>query len=364
MRGINHHEDFGWAAAVRGGGKGGKGGSQQLQVDTAVDPETGHTFTSTPINVARGEVKPASVQLAEFQEARRGQQQQESQTAQQKAEAKAQQEETNFQGLKSSAYDTAMQDAIRAFKGAGVDPNAYMADYITPELQRRAASIQDKDPNPLATLDPEGLGQTILGQATSARRNQLTNQLNSVFSPNYANTALSDAVASPYESQILDEQFNPLMASLTNAQKRGQLNDVGYQGALDALNQKRSAAQSQIHSLGQNILGQGRSSLNDLISGARSDINNASLSSNIDPTSYWNAAASKAADLTSGFGGSLRSAVGGTQFADLTDLLNAGGMRQGATNAPKAATTAGALSDVAVDEDPNKKRGLGNVGAF
>ena len=363
MRGINHHEDFGWSAAPRGG-KGGKGAPPTLQVDTAVDPETGQTFKSTPVNVMRGEVKQADQQLAEFQAQRRAQQEQQAGRDREAAAAKSAQEASDFQGRKSSAYDAAMQDAMRAFTNAGVNPQDYMANYIQPELQRRSARIQANDPNPMATLDPEGLGADIVNQATSARRGQLTNALNSVFTPNYANTALSDAIATPYETQILGEQFDPLMTSLQNAQKRGQLNDVGYQGALDALNQKKSAAQSQIHSLGQNILSQGRSSLNDLISGARTDVNNASLASNIDPTSYWNQAASKAADLSSGFGGSLRSAVGGTQFADLTDLLNAGGMRQGATNSPMAATTAGALTGDVLGEDETKKRGLGSTGAF
>ena len=240
-----------------------------------------------------------------------------------------------------------------------------MTNYITPALQKRAASIQDLDPNPMATLDPEGLGASIVQQALGDRRNQVTNALNTVFTPNYANTMLPDTLASPYETQILNEQFDPLVASLQNASKRGQLNDVGLQGATDLLNQKKSAASSQIHTLGQNILAQDRTGLNDLISGARSDINNMSLAGNIDPTTYWNQAASKAADYTSGFGGALRSAVGNTQFGDLTDLLNAGGMRQGATNAPMAAQTTGALTgDMTSNEDPTKKRGLGSTGAF
>lgn len=364
MRGINHHEDFGWAAALRGG-KGGKGAPPQLQVDSATDPETGHVFTSTPVNVMRGEVKPAAQQLQEFQDARRAQQQTQSQQDQAAAAAKSAQEETDFTGRRQSAYDQAMQDAVRSFTNAGVDPQNYMANYIQPALQKRLASVQDKDPNPMATLDPEGLGASIVQQALGDRRGQVTNALNSVFTPNYANTALPDTIASPFEAQILNEQFDPLVQSLHNAQVRGQLNDVGYQGAMDALNQKKSAAQSQIHSLGQNILSQDRSGLNDLVSGARTDVNNMNLGSSVDPTTYWNQAASKAADYTSGFGGALRSAVGNTQFADLTDLLNAGGMRQGATNSPMAAQTTGALTgDMTSTEDPTKKRGLGSTGAF
>lgn len=364
MRGFNHHEDFGWSNAPRGG-KGGKGAPPQLQVDSATDPETGHVFTSTPVNVMRGEVKPAAQQLQEFQDARNAQRQQQSQSDQAAAAAKSAADEGTFQTNKQGAYDQAMKDVTQAFTNAGVNPQDYMANYIAPALQKRLASVQDKDPNPMATLDPEGLGASIVNQATSDRRGQVTNALNSVFTPTYANTALPDTISSPYETQILNEQFNPMIDALNNAQKRGQLNDIGYQGAMDALNQKKSAAQSQIHTLGQNILGQDRAGLNDLISGARSDVNNMQLGSSVDPTTYWNQAASKAADYTSGFGGALRSAVGGTQFASLNDLLNAGGMRQGAVNSPASAQTTGAISGPATPEDdPTKKRGLGNVGSF
>lgn len=352
-------------AGVRGGGKGGGKSAPTLQVDTAVDPETGQTFQSTPVNVAMGQVKPASAQLAEYQAQRRQQQQAQSDADKATAAQKAADAEAAFGTRKNDAYNTAYQEAVKAFNNAGVNTSDYVSSYIKPELDRRYASIQDLDPNPLATLNPDTLGSTIVNQATADRRTQATNALNSVFTPNYANTALPDTLTAPTETTLLNEQFDPLSAQLQNAQKRGQLNSVGYNAALDALNQKKSAAQSQIHSLGQNILAQDRSGLNDVISGARSDVNNLSLASSFNPTDYWNNAAGKAADYTSGFGGALRNAVGGTKFADLTDLLNAGGAVQGATNSPAAATTTGALSGtLASPDDATKKRGLGNVGAF
>jgi hypothetical protein len=77
---------------------------------------------------------------------------------------------------------------------------------------------------------------------------------------------------------------------------------------------------------------------------------------------------------TSSFGGALRDAVGDTKFADISDLINAGGAVQGSQNPnainptgkPTTADGGGALSPAYVSDDELAKRGrgLGNTGAF
>jgi hypothetical protein len=108
--------------------------------------------------------------------------------------------------------------------------------------------------------------------------------------------------------------------------------------------------------------------LDDYISGARSDVNNLTLSSTFDPSTYGSTAANKAAGFTSDFGGALRNAVGQTKFADLSELINAGGAVQGAQN-PNAANPLGGTAGtspayVAPDILEQQKRGLGNTGSF
>jgi hypothetical protein len=363
-------------AGMRGGGKGGGGGSDnrfESKPIVLTDPVNGKTFTEETNPYLRymqpnnGVGSSAQDRLNAEIAQRQAEEKAASDQAKAAADAKAQQAEGTFQTTRGNAYNDAMQAAIRAFSGQGVDPNTYMSNYITPTLQRQFNSIQDLDPNPYAAF-PTSLGDTIVNQATSDRRTQLLNQLNSTFTPTYASTALPDTLTGQYAGSIVDEQFNPLMDQLGNAQKRGTLTDRGYTAALDALNQKKSAALSSVTNLGQGILSTDRSALDDYIRGARSDINSATLGANIDPSSYFGGAQSKAQGFTSDFSGALRNAVGGTKFADIQDLINAGGAVQGANN-PTAANPAGGPGGTAPAFQPddvlaNQKRGLGNQGAF
>lgn len=367
-------------AGMRGGGKGGRGGgtdwrTEALRETSLVDPTTGEVYTSTPWSVMQGG-KSAADQLNERIRARMAEQQtakqqaaeQEKQQAAADATTNANSEanlEKTFQERKSSAYNTALADAMASFQKAGVDPNNYLEKYINPSLARISAGIQDKDPNPLAAF-PTSLGASIVDQATADRRNQLTNQYNTMFGANYSNTALPDTLTGSYIDQILKEQFDPLRSQLQNAQKRNTLTGTGYQAALDRLTQKESSARSTISDLGSNILSGYRSSLDDLISGGRSNISSLSLGGAFDPTEYQTRASNLVKQDVGNFGGALRGAVGNSQFADLTDLLNAGGNVQGAFD-PLAATNpyGGGNKLKTPDEDlATRKRGLGNTGAF
>ena len=307
--------------------------------------------------------KSAQDQLNEEIAQRQAGEQATSDAAKAQTAADAATKESTFQTTRQGAYDTALQGIMRQFQLQGVDPNQYMESDIKPALQRQFQSIQDLDPNPTAAFSPD-LGSTIMNNITSGRRTQATNQLNSIFTPTYAQNMLPDATTGNYVSSLVNEQFDPLMQGLTNASKRGTLTGAGYQAALDALNQKKAAATSTVQNLGMDILGKDRSQLNDYISGARSDVNNLNLSTQFDPSTYQGGAASKAQGFLSDFGGALRSAVGDTKYASLSDLINAGGAVQGAQNPNAANPLATAGGVVPPPDDSNTKRGLGSTGAF
>jgi hypothetical protein len=356
-------------AGLRGGGKGGGGGGRSddgswMKETTLVDPVTGEAYTSSPWSMYQGG-KSASDQLNERIRARKGEEQQASTTAAQAAAEKTATDTVNFQGKRQSAYDTALQDTMRAFQNQGVDPNAYRSTYIDPALNRINAGIADLDPNPMGAF-PTSLGDTIVNQATSDRRSQLKNQYDAIFNPNYSSTVLPDSTTSSYIDQILGEQFDPLSAQLTNAQKRHTLTDVGYNAALGRLDQKKAAARDTVSNLGANILSGYRSSLDDLIGRGRSDIAGLGLSNQFDPNAYTSKAQNLVNTDLSNFGGALRNAVGGSEFASLSDLINTGGAVQGATN-PTAANPRGGGGPTGMTPDEelaSKKRGLGNTGAF
>jgi hypothetical protein len=243
-----------------------------------------------------------------------------------------------------------------------------MQSDIVPTLQRQFQSVQDLDPNPTAAF-PTNLGDTIVNNVLSGKRTQSLNALNNIFTPNYAQNVLPDATTGNYVNDVVNQQFDPLMAQLTNAQKRGTLTDPGYQAALDKFNTAKTGATNTVQNLGAGILSSDRSALNDYISGARSDVNSLTLGQAFDPKSYSDVASGKVTSDLSNFGGALQNAVGDTKFANISDLINAGGAVQGSQN-PNATNPTGPKVPSAGDDAPpppdttNLQRGLGNVGAF
>lgn len=356
---------------VYGGGKGG-GGAPAADYSShplvLTDPVNGKTFTQETNPRLLGLFPQKSGSSAQDQlnaeiADRQAQEHTDSEAAKAKTAQDAIDAQTKFQGSRDTAYNDALAAVQRSFNQAGVDPSKYMESDIIPELQRSKNAIKDLDPNPASGF-ASNLGQTILGNLTSGARSKATTSLNSIFTPTYANNLLPDSIASPFVDQILNEQFDPLSAQLTNAQKRGSLNDVGYQAALNALNQKKTAARSNITNIGQGIIGQDRTDIEGIASSARDRANTLSLTDTFDPTSFTTQAQGRAQTDLSNFGGALRSAIGDTPFATLPDLLNAGGAVQGATN-PSATNPLG-IGGVPPADDPlkNQQRGLGNQGAF
>jgi hypothetical protein len=358
------------------GGKGGGGSAPYTPPPPTVltDPVSGKSFIQSNNAFDYDSSKPsAAEQLNAEIDQRKAEEKAASDAAKAQTAQQTQQATADFTGRKQAAYDTALQNVMRQFQLQGADPNAYMDTDIKPALQRQLQSVQDNDPNPTAAFSSD-LGSTIIGNVLSGKRTQAGTALKNTFSPTYADTALPDSLTGQYANTILSEQFDPLSAQLTNAQKRGTLSGAGYQAAVDAMNQKRTAAAATIGDLGKGILSADRSGINDYISGAKSDVNNLGLTDNFDPSTYANTAAGKVSSDIGAFGGALRNAVGDTKFADISSLINAGGAVQGGMNpnaanpggVPGQATGGGQLSPsfIAQDELAKQKRGLGNTGAF
>jgi hypothetical protein len=354
-------------AGLRGGGKGGGGGGGYTPPAPIVytDPVNGKSFTQQ-VDAYGNPVGPAAQDLLNQEISDR--QAAEKQTSDAAALKKQQDDAAaleKFNTNKSTAYSDALNNVMHQFTQQGVDPNQYLESDINPALQRQLHSIRDLDPNPASAFSPD-LGSTIINSLTGSKRTGAATKLDQLFSPTYSSTAIPDSLTGQYADTLLDEQFNPLNEQLMNAKKRGTLTDAGYNAALSTAAQKRSAGRATIGDLGSGIISRERGALDDYIGKARSDANALSLSANFDPNVYQMGARNLADTDISNFGGALRSAVGGTQFATLGDLINAGGAVQGANN-PNAANPLGtpALGAGAIaDQDPNKKRGLGSTGAF
>lgn len=356
--------------AVFGGGKGGGGGGSGFTTPTPTvltDPVSGASFIQN--YDAYGQPTGNSAQDALNAEiaSRQGNEKATSDAATQATKDKAAADEQTFQTRLGTANTTGRTQVENYFRNQGLDPSRYGND-INPALTAAYNSVGDLDPNPSAAF-PGTLGASILNDITSGSRTRAGNQLSSLFAPTYADTSLGYSNMDPYVSQILTSQFDPLSSQLDVAHKRGTLRDSGYNAALDAMKTSRTAAESQIRNTGQGILDKDRSSVNDYISNAKTNVGNMTQGQleSFDPSTYSSGASDLVGRELGTLGGDITSAIGNTKFADLQTLLNAGGSAQGvgdpsAINPNSAATGGGgALPTV---QDPNVRRGLGTTGAF
>jgi hypothetical protein len=343
------------------------------------DPVSGKTFTqeTNPYLVQFMSPKPRSAQeqLNEEITQRQADEKAKSDAAAAKAATDAATAESNFQTARGTAQTNARAGANQFFTSQGLDP-ARFAPLLETELARETGTIKDLDPNPTGAFDAN-LGQNILNQYTTAGRTRATSAVNDLFSPTFSQDRFSNTAADPFINDILNEQFNPVSASLTFARDRGQLSPQGFAAATDLLGTKRTAAESQVRGLANSALTTDRKSIDDLISGAKTTAGGltADQFDTFNPTSFRSAADTKINQEMGSLGGDIRNAVGQTKFVDLSELLGAGGQAQGPTQTAPGGTP-GALGGGGGDpSDPTaalaeqakrnaSQRGLGSQGAF
>lgn len=369
-----HIDHLSFGGVFGGGGKGGGGSSYTPPPTVYTDPVNGMSFTDDPFQFyplgtdvnSIPTPKTGSQKLNEEIAARQAQEAQQSAAQQAQTDQQNTQNEATFQQRLGDATNQGRANIEQYFRSQGLDPTQYAGD-IGNAINTARSSVADLDPNPMAAFDPN-LGAQIVNQLTSGKQNQALSSFNSIFGPTYSQDRLSLDAINPSIDQVLSSQFDPLGQQLINAQKRNTLNDTGYQAALDALNGKRTAARSTLNTLGSGIINSDRSALDSYLSGGRNAASSLTLNNFglFDPNSYLNEANSMVGNDLSNLTGDLTNAVGDTKFADLTELLNAGGSVQGANN-PSATNLNGDVPTAAYIADQalkNQKRGLGTVGAF
>ena len=341
-------------AGVRGGsGKGGSGGGDLglSGQSSFVDPVSGKAY-----NNAQG--------LNEAIDFRKGEELTQSVAQEQAGKVAEEQRRTDFNSRSAQAALQGGQNVDQYFRNYGVDPERYRGE-INLSTNTAQKSIPDMDPNPLSVYD--NLGARIFNELTGGRQTQATARLNEIFTPTYAENKLQYGAIDPFVNDILNSQLDPLSAQLGNAQKRGSLNDTGYQAALDALAKSRTSGASTLRNIGTGVIDTDRAGIDSYISGARNDASSLMLNNadTFDPNQYAVGAQTRVDNYLSSLGGDIQNALGDTAFTDLASLLNAGGAVQGA-NDPSAANPNGLptpnwIADQALKTKP---RGLGTEGAF
>ena len=270
------------------------------------------------------------------------------------------QRRSGFTSALDAAGTAAQNRANATLQARGLDPNAF-GDTISRSIADQRAMVPDLDANPASYFSSDFV-DNILNTEQNNRRTGYVNQVNSLFPVNddfarFGDTADDDAITG-----LLTTQRDAARRSVDMARNRGNLNQTGYDAALQSLEEMFNAGNAQAQSVGSGILSGYRGQLKGIADDARNTAGSYTLGSTFDPTSYQQRYNSTADDLSGRLSGDISAALGGESFFDLGDIITRGGNAQGATN-PRTA-----LTDVLAERERqrNTERGVGggSTGVF
>lgn len=260
----------------------------------------------------------------------------------------------------SSAVEGARARTLQDISGRGLDANMFTSE-IDQMLNSIRGQVPQLDNNPGSYFANQNIADIVLGNATTNRRTQYSNQINNMFGNDFANQRVASTADDSYIDSILGEQYNPALEQIQRAFERGTVNEQGFQTAMNSLNNQRTTAAANLQQTGGGLLQSIRDSLSGVGNEARNAASNYQLGTTFDPTSYQSRADTIFNEGMSGLEGNLRNAIGGQQFFDIGSILNQGRTAQGTANNNNRALFDAFQAD---EQNKNKQRGLGTQGVF
>lgn len=284
----------------------------------------------------------------------------------------------------SVAREMAMQDEAQERKDFDLalgGNRANARENINRQFDRRGVAISPEyDDQIIAALDlaqqgmtfntgrntfDSNLGSTILDDIRGAQVRDYQGAINEFAPEGFTKNAFTSTSDDAVIDAILAEQFGEASDSVLRARDRGTLNDQGFDYAMSNLDMQRKAANSRLQDTGGGILEGYRGQLGNLADTARTSAGNFDFGDTFDPNFYRDQIESTQGELGGRLEGDIRNAIGGEQFFNVADLIQKGGVGQGAQNTGLGAQSGGLL---AAFSDRNKKeaqqRGLGTQGSF
>jgi hypothetical protein len=188
------------------------------------------------------------------------------------------------------------------------------------------------------------------------QRNQYQNQVRSQL-PRSLDSHMLDATI----NQVLNDQGSEVEQAFERGKTRGQLNDVGYQGAEKAFGTKKAAVQAKLQGTGYDLLDTYEGDLKDIRSQALDAASAYDLGETFNFDDYLHDANDVVSRATERLPGQLLGQIGDDPLFNISELLTKGGQAQGAQNLRNL--------DLVEALDRQKQRnaqgrGLGSQGAF
>lgn len=252
-------------------------------------------------------------------------------------------------GATTQARSDAEAEAVRR----GLNPADYQS-LIDREISKTLGLIPSDDLNPGTYF--QNFGSNIFNSEESAQRNAAQGRVNAIAPTGFDRIRTPDSIVDPVIGDIIGGQYNEAVRGLDAARARGTLVDSGYSGAMGSLNERRAGARAKFDPIVSSVLEGTRGAQRDVADTYRQRAAGLNLGQTFDEAGFTNALNETEAREEAALGGRIRSLAPNNLF-DIGELINFGGARQGAQNAPVVNATPR-------DQQRDKKRGLGTTGAF
>lgn len=298
-------------------------------------------------------VQDNSIQLEQMRQA-------EAQRQEAAAEAKLAQQKIDFQNMLSDAITAGRATGTTALTNRGLDPTRY-GNIIDQVLTDTRAKVPQLDPNPSSYFTSD-VFETGINNAQNVARTQANTKVQQAFAPGFEQSYIPDNAYGSIIDDILNTQYNDAQKQVEFNRQRGTINDQGYSAAQSKLNAAKSAGRGQLVDIGDAILGKGRAEVaqnRDQAGSAASTYALGSPDFSVDP--FVSEARADADRFRSGLEGSVRNAIGGTNYFDIPAILTSAGIAQGPQNLTmNTPVVGGPLAQRRNRSD----RGLGSEGVF
>jgi hypothetical protein len=176
---------------------------------------------------------------------------------------------------------------------------------------------------------------------------------------NYWNSGSDDELV----NNFITSNYDNALTQLDRALKRGTLSQSGYDNALENLNTQRSGAESTIGNIGQGIMDNYRTAMQEKATGYHQNLDDYSLAKygNVSADAFKSDFDKLYADQQGNFEGDFNVATQDLQPFDISGIIGNARVAQGVNNT-QTDELLGAIEDS--EQKKDKKVGLGNKGLF
>lgn len=263
-----------------------------------------------------------------------------------------------FDQVLDSVVQNAQQRAFNQARTRGLS-NQY-DDYLTEQIGGLRGSVGPGTVDFSSTFD-RGIGDRLLDTLQTQRRGEYTSAVNERLPVGFTDERIPDTLDDQAIERIFSERYNPAEDFVERARDRRQLNDQGFNRAMEGLRSASDTARSRLGELGRNLLTDYRTEAKSMADMLREQAGSYKLGSGFRPDAGIGRVESRIGEFGEQATGDLRRNLGEEKLFNPQELFSQAGSQQGFINPGR-----NALLDSFSRRNESRfaQRGLGSSGAF